>query len=76
MIGEGDAKGLEMQISGQQAGANVRMLQRIYMRGGKMIIFNAISPLDDWKSNEKVLTDIMDGIKLSAPKKADDKTLK
>ena len=67
-IGEGAAKGYEFQISGEQAGTRARMITRFYMRGGKMLVINASSEEGDWKKNEKILTDILNGIKLSEPK--------
>jgi hypothetical protein len=74
VIGEGAAKGYELQFTGDQEGARVRMTHRVYMRPGKMLIVQAIAPENAWDKNEKALGDILNAIKITEPKPEKDKT--
>ncbi|HLX64907.1 MAG TPA: hypothetical protein VKX17_26790 [Planctomycetota bacterium] len=80
VIGEGASKGYEYEISGESKeggnkGVATHMLTRFYMRGGSLLVVTASAEQDQWTQNEKAIKDVLDGIKLSEPKKAD-KTLK
>ena len=68
IVGEGASKGYEIQYSGAQMGMTVRATQRVYMRGGTMLVISAIAPIDAWDKNEAGIKAALDAFKLSAPK--------
>lgn len=67
-VGEGVAKGFEIQYSGAQMGMTIRATQRVYMRGGKMLVISAIAPPEKWGKNEAAINAVLDAFKLTAPK--------
>lgn len=68
LVGEGASKGYEIQYSGAQMGMTVRATQRVYMRGGAMLVISAIAPIDAWDKNEAGIKAALEAFKLSAPK--------
>lgn len=78
VIGEGAAKGYEFEIGGESKegdnkGTRVHMITRFYMRGGSLLVVTASAEDSKWKTNEKTIKDVLDGIKLTEPKTAKEK---
>ena len=63
-------KGYELQYEGDNGGQHLRSTQRVYTAGATMIVLTVMATADDWTTNEKAITETLNGFSLMDPKPA------
>jgi len=70
-VKSGEQKGYELEYTANAMGENVHILQRVFMRDGKMLMAVGNAAPDKWEQHGAVIRGALDSLALTAPEKKD-----
>jgi hypothetical protein len=65
----GGKKGYELQYEGEQGGASLHCVQRMFTVGSTMLVVSGLCPASKWSGSEKAIKEILDSLTFTEAKK-------